>query len=648
MEHKKFMNIQRIKPDIVSGFEVGDKIVIQEKIDGANAAIRYDAETDSIVAQSRKHILNTSNNLRGFYEWSQSLDKELVASGLGDDIVLFGEWLVPHTVKYPDEKYNQFYVYDAYNTKSEEYLPQCTVEAIADVLNLNYIPVFYRGEFQSWEHCYSFVGKTEMGGEYGEGCFNSRTKILMADGTEKYITEVKKGDLVKSYNIVTKQIENKKVTNIFNNGKKNIDQWYNLAVFPKGTSSKNNISGIFCATKNHKFYCGNGQYSEIINCNNVYHYGKIFDKIRKQAFLGLMVSDMHYSKGIFSISQSSEKSEDFYNLFKEFLSGESRLVSGKGSFIDVQHFRKQETTIFKKDFIVNNKINYIKVFNDLNLIGWSFFFMGDGYGGKRGEMKLCLASYTEEECKAILSYFNNYFNTNAKLSFDNRVTNGSGGEIRTSNSEGRRIMKMMSKYIMPKYRYKINAIEDADDFIGIPNIEFGLTKRKLYSKKELSKLKTWIGHKTITAYDIEVEDNHNYFANGCLVHNCVIKNQTKLNNPNTRNPFYIKIVGDKFTEVHSSSKKPVSAEVLKAKEEEQAIVGTVVTEARVRKILHKLVDEGILPENWGADEMPIVAKNLPRAVFEDCLKEEPDVVAKVSIFGKVANSIAMKIARDMI
>lgn len=51
--------------------------------------------------------------------------------------------------------------------------------------------------------------------------------------------------------------------------------------------------------------------------------------------------------------------------------------------------------------------------------------------------------------------------------------------------------------------------------------------------------------------------------------------------------------------------------MLKAKEEEQAIVGTVVTEARVRKILHKLVDEGILSENWGADEMPIVAKTYP-------------------------------------
>lgn len=298
MEHKKFMDIQRIKPDIVSGFEVGDKIVIQEKIDGANAAVRYDAETDSVVAQSRKHILSATNNLRGFYEWSQTLDKNKVKECLGDNLIVYCEWLVPHTVKYPTDKYNRAYAFDVYDTNTQQYLTQDKVAKIARELGVACVPTFYCGEFVSWEHCMGFVDTTELGGEYGEGI--------------------------------------------------------------------------------------------------------------------------------------------------------------------------------------------------------------------------------------------------------------------------------------------------------------------------------------------------------------IAKNQTKLNDPNTRNPFYIKIVGDKFAEVHSSSKKPISAEVLKAREEEQAIVGTVVTEARVRKILHKLVDEGILPESWGADEMPIVAKNLPRAVHEDCLKEEPDVVAKVSNFGKVANSIAMKIARDMI
>ena len=46
MIHKKFMDIERIKENYADGFHKGDHIVIQEKIDGANCAIRYDSETD--------------------------------------------------------------------------------------------------------------------------------------------------------------------------------------------------------------------------------------------------------------------------------------------------------------------------------------------------------------------------------------------------------------------------------------------------------------------------------------------------------------------------------------------------------------------------------------------------------------------------
>lgn len=168
MEHKKFMDIQRIKPDIVSGFEVGDKIVIQEKIDGANA-VRYDAETDSVVAQSRKQILSATNNLRGFYEWSQTLDKNKVKEYLGDNLILYCEWLVPHSVKYPTDKYNRAYAFDVYDTNTQQYLTRDKVAEVAEKLGITYVPTFYCGEFVSWEHCMSFVGTTELGGEYGEG-----------------------------------------------------------------------------------------------------------------------------------------------------------------------------------------------------------------------------------------------------------------------------------------------------------------------------------------------------------------------------------------------------------------------------------------------------------------------------------------------
>jgi hypothetical protein len=96
MKHKKFMDIERLNTNFVEGFRTGDEIYIEEKIDGANAAIRYDSETDTVICQSRKKILNEENNLRGFYEWGQTLDKGKIKEILGDNLVLFGEWLVPH------------------------------------------------------------------------------------------------------------------------------------------------------------------------------------------------------------------------------------------------------------------------------------------------------------------------------------------------------------------------------------------------------------------------------------------------------------------------------------------------------------------------------------------------------------------------
>lgn len=65
-------------------------------------------------------------------------------------------------------------------------------------------------------------------------------------------------------------------------------------------------------------------------------------------------------------------------------------------------------------------------------------------------------------------------------------------------------------------------------------------------------------------------------------------------------------------------------------------------------LLNKFVDEGVLPENWEAKEMSIIAKNIAKAVYEDCIKEEPDTVKQINDFGKTANSIAMRIARKIL
>lgn len=68
MEQKKYMNIERLKDKYVDGFQPGDYIVVQEKIDGANFSIRYDDESGYVTAFSRKKKLDLGNNLRGAWE----------------------------------------------------------------------------------------------------------------------------------------------------------------------------------------------------------------------------------------------------------------------------------------------------------------------------------------------------------------------------------------------------------------------------------------------------------------------------------------------------------------------------------------------------------------------------------------------------
>ena len=169
MEQRKYMNISRLKTKDLPGFRAGDHIVVQEKIDGANFSFRYDVENDRICSFSRRFELNEENNLSGAWEWSQRLNKEQVVKVLGDKLILFAEWLVPHTVKYPEEKYYNAYCFDVRDAETGLYLPQEQVAEIVQELGLIYVPVFYDGPFTSWEDIEALVGKTELGGEYGEG-----------------------------------------------------------------------------------------------------------------------------------------------------------------------------------------------------------------------------------------------------------------------------------------------------------------------------------------------------------------------------------------------------------------------------------------------------------------------------------------------
>ena len=131
----------------------------------------------------------------------------------------------------------------------------------------------------------------------------------------------------------------------------------------------------------------------------------------------------------------------------------------------------------------------------------------------------------------------------------------------------------------------------------------------------------------------------------------VIKNQSKLNNENNKAPAYLKIVNECFKESQHSKKdkKTLDPEAEAAKAEAVKLAASIVTEARVRKLILKLVDEGLVPAELQPKDMGAVMKQLPKCCFADCLKEESETVKQLGEFaGKFIAAEAAKQARKIV
>ena len=128
----------------------------------------------------------------------------------------------------------------------------------------------------------------------------------------------------------------------------------------------------------------------------------------------------------------------------------------------------------------------------------------------------------------------------------------------------------------------------------------------------------------------------------------VIKRQDKLWSKSSRLPYYVKVVNEKFSEVHSSKPKTIDPEKLAAREAEQAAVAEVVTKRRITKGLEKLIEDNIIPFDWDEHNMREISKTLPSFIYQDCQKEEPEIVINCENFGKICSQLTMKYVRNIL
>ena len=113
MQYKKFQHVCRLGTKEVEGIEVGTCYVFP-KLDGTNASIWLDQ--DGIVqAGSRKRHLDESKDgdNAGFCKWVKHQTDIIDYLEQHPTHRLFGEWLVPHSLKtYRESAWREFYVFD--------------------------------------------------------------------------------------------------------------------------------------------------------------------------------------------------------------------------------------------------------------------------------------------------------------------------------------------------------------------------------------------------------------------------------------------------------------------------------------------------------------------------------------------------------
>jgi hypothetical protein len=119
----KYMHLERLGTTAVEGINVGD-VYVFTKLDGTNAQVFHDTSHSTLIGcGSRNRKLEEGNDNAGFMNWAIKQDNLKAFVKDHPNLILYGEWLVPHSLKtYRDDAWRKFYIFDVYDTKQEKLL----------------------------------------------------------------------------------------------------------------------------------------------------------------------------------------------------------------------------------------------------------------------------------------------------------------------------------------------------------------------------------------------------------------------------------------------------------------------------------------------------------------------------------------------
>lgn len=180
----KYPKTPRLSAVLPEDFQAWKKltVVIEEKVDGANAAISF--EDSNLILQSRGHILSGGPReiqFDLFKQWAAHNQGELYKI-LGDRFVAFGEWCyAKHRVFY-DALPAWFIEFDIWDKKENLFLSTARRRSLLSGGPLTQVYEIHSGIFQKINNFEKYIGRSK----YKSSRNQERFVTLMKEGLDQH------------------------------------------------------------------------------------------------------------------------------------------------------------------------------------------------------------------------------------------------------------------------------------------------------------------------------------------------------------------------------------------------------------------------------------------------------------------------------
>lgn len=236
---KKYQHLERFGTTEVAQIELGECFIFP-KIDGTNASVWL--ENGKLQAGSRTRKLSLESDNAGFYYWVLKQENLINYFSENPNHRLFGEWLVPHSLKtYREDAWRKFYVFEVVIDRLENelqhdsyekfnYLHYNDYKALLEKHEIDFIPPISVIKNSNYEQLVNQLMKNDFliedGKGYGEGIvlknydfknkYGRKTwaKIVTSEFKEKHAKVFGKST-IESKKMVEQEIADKYVTSAF-------------------------------------------------------------------------------------------------------------------------------------------------------------------------------------------------------------------------------------------------------------------------------------------------------------------------------------------------------------------------------------------------------------------------------------------------